>query len=144
MAFKLFQRETRSYEAVVSIWPRGQLSIPTGTLKRFRLDQKKAVQLFFDDDKRLIGLKFTDDLEADGAIAIAMRKSGVVVSFKPFLDYHEIEYVGFTRKFKIEYDPENDLYVFDPANPAEKVAQQRRGKKTGGDDEGLTQQLPLG
>ncbi|MGD9788968.1 MAG: hypothetical protein AB7U30_13625 [Sulfuricellaceae bacterium] len=144
MAFKLFQRETRSYEAVVSIWPRGQLSIPTGTLKRFRLDQKKAVQLFFDDDNRLIGLKFTDDLEADGAISIAMRKSGVVVSFKPFLDYHEIEYAGFTRKFKIEYDPENDLYVFDPANPTEKVAQQRRGKKSGGGDEGLTQQLPLG
>lgn len=144
MAFKLFQRETRSYQAVVSIWPRGQLSIPTGTLKRFRLDQKKAVQLFFDDDKRLIGLKFTDDLEADGAIAITMRQSGVVVSFKPFLDYHEIEYAGFTRKFKIEHDEENDLYVFDPANPTEKLAQQKRGSKKSTGDTDLTQQSLLG
>lgn len=144
MAFKLFQRETRSYQAVVSIWPRGQLSIPTGTLKRFRLDKKKAVQLFFDDDKRLIGLKFTDDLEADGAIPITMRKSGVVVSFKPFLDYHEIEYAGFTRKFKIEYDPENDLYVFDPTNPTENLVQQKRREKSETGDEGLTQQFPLG
>ena len=144
MAFKLFQRETRSYQAVVSIWPRGQLSIPTGTLKRFRLDQKKAVQLFFDDDKRLIGLKFTDDLEADGAIAITMRQSGVVVSFKPFLDYHEIEYAGFTRKFKIEHDEENDLYVFDPANPTEKLAQQKRGSKKSTGDTDLTQKSLLG
>ena len=144
MAFKLFQRETRSYEAVVSIWPRGQLSIPTGTLKRFRLDQKKAVQLFFDDDTRLIGLKFIDDLEAEGAIPITMRQSGVVVSFKPFLDYHEIEYVGFTRKFKIEYNAENDLYVFDPANPAEKVAQQKRGSRKSTGDTDLTQQPLLG
>jgi hypothetical protein len=143
MAFKLFQRETRSYQAVVSIWPRGQLSIPAGTLKRFRLDQKKAIQLFFDDEKRLIGLKFIDDLETEGAIPITLRQSGVVISFKPFLDYHEIEYTDFTRKFKIEYSPENDLYVFDPANPTEKLPQ-KRGEKTSGGDTDLTQPSLLG
>jgi len=134
MAFKRFVRAHRSYERAISVWSRGQASISAGAVKGYGLDQFKAVVLFYDDENFLVGLKFTTDVNEEGAIPYKTTKNGIVLGLKAFLDFHNITYSDMTRKYSLAKDNENGLIVFDTRRPTEEIAPIKRTRKVTGDE----------
>ena len=113
MAFEKFTKTGgRIGTPKISIWSRGQIGLNRGAIERFRLDKYKYVVLFYDKDDKKIGIKFIDDSTEEGASKIIHRKSGgLSFSGVAFLHYYDIDYSE-TKKYDLEYDKENDLYVF--------------------------------
>ena len=96
----------------VSIWSRGQIGLNSCAIIRFGLDKYKYVILFYDKDDKKVGIKFINDNTEEGAAKIVFRKAGgLSFSGVAFLHYYGIDYSE-TRKYDLEYDKENDLYVF--------------------------------
>ena len=126
MAFERFVRAHRSYERVISVWSRGQASISAGAVKGYGLDKFKAVVLFYDEDSRLVGLKFTNDENEEGAIPYKTTKHGIVLGLKTFLDFHSIIYADLTRKYALSKDDESGFIVFDLRSPIEDTLPKQR------------------
>jgi hypothetical protein len=96
-----------------SIWSRGQIGLNRGALERFSLDKYKFVMLFYDKENKKVGIKFTNDTTESNLIKIIHRKNGgLSFSGTAFLHYYGINYAE-TKKYDLEYDKTNDLYVFD-------------------------------
>ena len=90
MAFVKFTETGRSYSPKVSISPRGLIGFSQGARKRFMLDTYVACVLYFDADTRQVGIEFTTDIEAEGAIKLRLRSIGADISAKSFLTFYNI------------------------------------------------------
>lgn len=113
MAFEKFTKTGgRIGTPKASIWKRGQIGLNKGAIHQFQLDSYNFVILFYDKDAKKIGIKFTNNDTDTGATKIVKRKdSGISFSSLAFLNYYGIDYSE-TTKYDLEYDNENDLYVF--------------------------------
>jgi hypothetical protein len=113
MAFEKFTKTgARIGTPKISIWSSGQIGLNQGAIKRYELDNYRYVILFYDKDNKKIGIKFINDKNEEGAIKIIFRKvGGLSFSGVSFLHYYGIDFSN-TRKFDLEHDEKNDLYVF--------------------------------
>ncbi len=111
MAFERFTARGRSYAPKVSIWKRGQIGLSQGAVERFGLRNFKYVVMFYDSENKMIGLKFTNDEQEEGAAKMNVKPNGAMFTAKSFLDYYDIEYKE-TEQYEIRHDKEADLYVF--------------------------------
>jgi hypothetical protein len=113
MAFEKFTKTGgRIGTPKVSIWSRGQIGLNQGAVHRYQLSSFNFVVLYYDKDANMIGMKFTNNDTDEGATKITKRKnSGISFSSSAFLNYYGIDY-NKTTKYDLEYDKENDLYVF--------------------------------
>jgi len=66
--------------------------------------------LFFDDETRRIGIKFTNDENEEGISKIVARMGGISFSARAFLDYNDIDYSK-TKRYDVEYDESKGLYI---------------------------------
>jgi hypothetical protein len=112
MAFERFTKSGRGYSPKVSIWKRGQIGFNQGAVERFNLKNFDYAVLFYDKNEKRIGVKFVNDQSEEGANKIIKGKTGIFFSAKAFLDYYDISHSE-TTKCDVNYDEENDLYVFD-------------------------------
>ena len=110
MAFKRFTKTGRGYKPKVSIWSRGQIGFNQGSVERFNLKNYKYSILFFDDETRRIGVKFTNDENEDGISKVVVRVGGLSFSARAFLDYNVIDYSK-TKRYDVEYDETDDIYI---------------------------------
>ena len=110
MAFKRFTKTGRGYKPKVSIWSRGQIGFNQGSVERFNLKNYKYSILFFDDETRRIGIKFTNDENEEGISKIVARMGGISFSARAFLDYNDIDYSK-TKRYDVEYDESEALYI---------------------------------
>ncbi len=117
MAFEKFTKTGgRIGTPKASIWSRGQIGLNRGAIERYNLDKYKYVMFFYDRDDEKVGIKFTDDANESNIMKIVHRKGGgLSFSGSAFLNYYGIDYSE-TKKYDLEYDKENDLYVFNLIN----------------------------
>ncbi len=118
MAFiKFTQPRARMGKPTASIWSRGQIGLNYGATESFKLNKFKYVVLYYDADTNRMGLEFTNDENAEGAIKLAVRKnSGISFSAVSFLNKFRITF-GTTKKYDLVRDGDSDLLVLDLKNP---------------------------
>jgi hypothetical protein len=114
MAFKVFTGAgKRIGKPMVSIWSRGQIGLNQGAMKKYKLENYDYVILLFDEETRRVGFEFTNDDNKEGAIKITKRTTGFSFSANAFLNSYGIDHDNETKKYTLEYDSDNNIYIFD-------------------------------
>jgi hypothetical protein len=114
MAFKIFTGAgKRIGKPMVSIWSRGQIGLNQGAMKKYKLENYDYVILLFDEETRRVGFVFTNDDNKEGAIKITKRTTGFSFSANAFLNSYGIDHDNETKKYTLEYDSDNNIYIFD-------------------------------
>ncbi|AJF08144.1 hypothetical protein [Geoalkalibacter subterraneus] len=113
MAFERWEKVGQTINNRVTIWKQGQINVSPGAVNLYGLDKAKTASLFFDPERRLIGLKFHDTLDEPHTVALSWRdKGGFGLGVKKFLDYYGIDYQQ-TRRYALHHNTEEDLFVID-------------------------------
>lgn len=113
MAFERFtQPRSRGYEPMASIWSRGIIGLNQGAVKDFELEKYDYAVLFFDQETRRVGIKFTNNSKEEGAIKITKRASGASISALSFMKNFKIK-VEKTTRCKIYYAEDSDLHIIE-------------------------------
>ena len=135
-AFQRFEAFGTRQGARVSIRSNGQFGLSAGCLKMFGINGEGwKVELFYDPDTRMVGMKPTQDQAAEYAVPLLVREgkvngklTGVFsgnISGKSFLENYQIKYKEKTRAFDPTWDEANKLFVID----MKKERQSRKKKK---------------
>jgi hypothetical protein len=95
-----------------SIWKMGQLSFNRSAVETYKLDGFKYAVLFYDRDKKKIGIKFTNDAKEQGAGKVSMKRRDAMVFAKGFLEHFGIEHSK-TKRFAIQHDEKNGMFVLE-------------------------------
>ena len=91
MSFERFENIGGIYVSKASISNRGVITLSQGACTQYKLTEQNArfVQLFYDKERRLIGLIFV--AEKDGAVAnVRKRRTSLDFSAKSLLDFYGI------------------------------------------------------
>jgi len=109
MTFKKFSRKsiTRGKEPMIAILKTGNFWI-NGFCRQKFLKDYEYVMFFYDEEKKIIGIKPSSEDEDAYRIREVPRGKGVLVSGSAFLKYFKIDYKK-TRRFKVSWDDENKL-----------------------------------
>lgn len=112
MAFiKFTKTRSRIDTPKASIWSRGQIGINHSAVVEYGIDSFRYAVLYYDEESNLIGIEFTENKNAEGAVKLVFRKSsGISFSARAFLKTFKIDYSE-TRRYEFEYDKANKLYV---------------------------------
>lgn len=111
MPFERFTKtRSRGHTPKASIWSRGQIGFNQWAVEKFDIREFRYGILFYDRESNKVGVRFTKEQE-EGAIGITVRKTGgASISATAFLNFYGIDYSK-TRRYDINYDQHNDLYV---------------------------------
>ena len=99
MAFEKFTQTARSYRAKVSIRPNGTLGFNSGAVQKFGLDKASFALLYFDKDRKFIGIQPVIADTEEGAQKVNRGKTGAWMAARRFLDYY-----GLSTEKKARYD----------------------------------------
>ena len=123
MSFERFNDVGKLYISKASISNRGIVSLSQGACNQYKLNGNNAkyVQLFYDKDANLIGLKFV--AEKDGAVAnVRQRATSLDFSAKSLLCYYGIMPQKTSMYELSQYD--DGMIIIDM-----KTARERQSKK---------------
>lgn len=114
MAFKKYTYEGRWLrEPCVTVLKTGQLYLNT-PFKRIHFPKHNAAFLYFDEERKMIGLEPTNDIS--GAKIGKQGDRGYAISVKSFLRYYRVNY-KISHRYLIRI--ENGLAIFGPVEVAE-------------------------
>lgn len=89
----------------------GHIGLGVGTVYGAKLEVNPYAELFFDQEKRQVGVKFLPDA-SDSCFQLHMRRGQAVIFAKPFLDYHNIPYDR-ARAHRLTWSASEGLFVTD-------------------------------
>ena len=113
MSFEKFVLPGRGASPRISVNSNGQFVFNRGTFKKLQLDKYSAVIFFWDNTEKKLGLKFSQNMEEEGACKLYVRNDNfAVVSGTAFLSYFGIknEVVG---RYDFEFDEQEKMIVID-------------------------------
>lgn len=90
MAFELFTGVGGRYTIKVSIRRSNQIGLNAAAVKEFHLQDSDFVQLYYDRDLQIVGIKPVSSESEAGAIKIRKRATGADIAAKSFLDCYKI------------------------------------------------------
>lgn len=99
MPFEKFTQTARSYRAKVSIRPNGTLGFNSGAVQKFGLEKTNFALLYYDRDRRWIGIQPVSSDTEEGVQKINRGKTGAWMAARRFLDYY-----GLSTDRKSRYD----------------------------------------
>lgn len=102
MPFVQFIPENIEENIQASLTPKGTLSLNVAALKAFGLEKATHVFLFFDPERRAIGLRAADP-QLPGAVRLMRRKRVVAVQVAPLLRFYRLVVTG-----KLLIEPEKN------------------------------------
>ncbi len=91
MAFKKFVGGGQSFSPKLSIRSTGQIGLNSGAIHRFNLEKYSFVELYFDEETSLIGVKPLKE-KTDGSYPLKIRNKNISISAKAFLEFFSIYY----------------------------------------------------
>jgi hypothetical protein len=114
MAFERYLRTrmAKSTQPAASIWKMGQVSLNRSAAEMFKLGGFKYVALFFDRDKKRIGLKFTNDAKEPGVGKISTKRGGAAIYAKGFLQHFGIDFSQ-SKRYTIQHDEKNGMLILE-------------------------------
>jgi hypothetical protein len=110
MPFLKFTETARSYRAKCSLRSNGTIGFNGGAVNKFDLGKYDWAVLFFDKERRLIGIQPTKNEKEEGVHKINRGKTGAWVAARRFLDYYELVPAK-TKRFDAAWDAEEKMIV---------------------------------
>lgn len=110
--FERFTDVNKSFSARVTIRRNGQLGFNEGAKNHFAIGEWTHAVLFFDSEKRAVGLMLTNDANEAGAIKITNTKQNTFVPAKAFLDRYGVSYAE-SQRFCLEKHQEMLVFELD-------------------------------
>ena len=92
MAFKRFTDVGGVFRPRASIRTVGQLGLNKGSVRKYSIEKYGYAVLYYDDEKKRIGIELTNEPDADGAVVIHVRDGGGTIATKSFLNCFGIDY----------------------------------------------------
>lgn len=109
--FEKFEDTDLSFSAYATVRQRtGQLGFNSGAVNRFEILSFRYVVLYFDADRRAVGIELTND-KGPGTIELKKRPANTFVPAKNFLDKYGIDYEE-SHRHRVHEDPESKLLYF--------------------------------
>ena len=118
MAFERFVQQGRPYQAIASIWKRGQISLNRGAIVDFHLRDFTYVVLYFDATTSRIGMQFTKNSTED-CIKLTHAPSATLISVRNFLSQYAIAHLA-TQRYKVVWDNHEQLYIISLRSPLQR------------------------
>jgi hypothetical protein len=112
MAFERFVGTGKTAKPRVSIWKQGQINFNTAAIEKYGLNNYKCAVLFYDREKKKIGLKFTNDEKEEGSRRFIKRHSGAWISARAFVAHYGIKIEG-SPNFELRKDEKAGFHVLD-------------------------------
>lgn len=122
MTFERFERIGGIFKIKASVSTKGVISLNQGACNAYKLSPANAkfVELYYDKDEKLIGMKFV--IEENGSVAtVRHRKSSLDFSAKSMMDFYGIQP---SKTSLYELKNENGMIILDL-----KTAVERKTKK---------------
>lgn len=113
-SFERFTDVNKSFSARVTIRRNGQLGFNEGAKNQFGIGEWTHAVLFFDNEKRAVGLMLTNDAKEAGAIKITNTKQNTFIPAKAFLDRYGVSYVE-SQRYCLE--KHHEMLVFELDEP---------------------------
>jgi len=114
MAFERYLKQRAQVNKPrVSVWKTGLIWLNGAALRSFGLTKMTHVILFYDRDKKRIGLRFSESAKEEGALKVVRKGGGAVIFSKGFLQYFGIEYPR-AQRFSLVLDEKQALYILQP------------------------------
>jgi hypothetical protein len=111
LAFERFVRKgTKLSQPKAAIWSQGLIVFNGAAIGEHKLSGYKFAVLFYDREKKRIGVKFTNDPKEAGARTFRRRKHDGAIYAKAFFAYYGVDFSKAAR-FDIDYDEKNGLHV---------------------------------
>lgn len=120
VAFERFTQIGRVFRARASLRSNGQIGFNHGALTRFKLTEFTHVVLFYDPERRLVGVKLTSDKTEEGASTLITKNGNGTVSARAFLEYYQI-LPKTTTQYDIEWNEENKMLIIDMQTASQKT-----------------------
>jgi hypothetical protein len=111
MPFVRFTESGRSYKPRVSLRQNGTIGFNNGAVRKWKLDTFSFVVLFYDQDRKSIGIKPTNT-EEEGAhkLNFGKAKKSAWVSCRKFFDFFDIP-VQDTKRFDGQIDEKEKMIL---------------------------------
>ena len=130
--FEKFKYIGGRFAARASIRSNGSIGLSQGAVLRYKLNEGEwYAELFFDKERRVIGIKPTHDRDAEGVTKIFVRKSGEggkdsyssFISAKSLLNFYGIP-IEKARSYPADWDGEHEMIVIDLKKEADKETEE--------------------
>lgn len=90
MTFEKFTQSARSFAPKVSLSATGVINFNHGAFKKLALHEFTICILYYDRDAHQIGIEFSQDDKAEGALKLRKRLTGADLGARKFLDFFNI------------------------------------------------------
>lgn len=120
MGFELFTEYGRGHHPTGSIRSNGQIGLNQGAIRRFGLRDGYA-QIYFDKERKLIGLKPVEQREGVGITRLIVKANNAFVSARSFLEFHAIPYRSETKSYEVSWLEEEGMLLLDLNQPIRKT-----------------------
>lgn len=119
MPFERFTEVGRVFRPRASLRSNGQIGFNHGSVKRFAMEKYSHVVLFYDREKKRVGIRLTDDSQEPGASTLILHSGNGTVSARAFLEYYNLTPEK-TTQYDITQEEGSDMLVIDISKPVKK------------------------
>lgn len=91
MAFEKFSESGKTFKPKVSFRKGGGIGLNAGAVRKFGLKQYSFAILYYDKERRLIGIKPTKSEDEEGARRMTHGGTGATIGAQGFMDFFEID-----------------------------------------------------
>ncbi len=124
MVFEKFIPPRKVKAPQVSLKRTGTISFDAASVEAFGLAGVPGVALYYDPDRKLIGVKVVTDLREEGALKLTHRKRVSSVRARLFFESYNIP-LAQTRRVAVTREPDSDMIVLDLSDTRRRPVQRK-------------------
>jgi hypothetical protein len=106
-----------------TIRPSGLISFDGAAVQAFGLDTVSHVVLFFDKNKKIVGIQTTRNAKEKGALKLSRRRRSVSLKAPHFFERYGLTF-NEAQRFDVRHDPDTEMLIINM-----KHVQRRRGRR---------------
>lgn len=112
MGWVKFENTGRSIRPILSVRGESQIGFNDAAIKKFKVNEYKYASIFFDEDKKRIGVKLTNDNSERGLFKVRFKEgSGAHIPAKSFITNYKLNALKRPRRFSAEWDSADKMIV---------------------------------
>jgi hypothetical protein len=124
---KYIPPQTSGVRPRATIRPSGLISFDAASVEAFGLDSASYAILYFDKNRKLVGVEITNNKKDDGALKLSKRRRSVSLKAPQFFDLYGLTFEE-AQRFDVGHDPSSNMLTISLKNV--KRRRGRRPKKT--------------
>ncbi len=120
---KYIPPQTSGVRPRATIRPSGLISFDAASVAAFGLDSASYAVLYFDKNRKLVGIEITGNKRDDGALKLAKRRKSVSLKAPQFFDLYGLTFEE-AQRFDVGHDPATNMLTISLKN-----VKRRRGRR---------------